>query len=407
MRTFAAALVLLLQTAHAPAPPQTDLAERAKELHKLVPLVDGHNDFPWLIRSSYSSDVTKADFTQRQSSGQTDIPRLREGGVGAQFWSVWVPTSLPGADAVRVTMEQIDLVHRLAAAYPNDLEIAFTADDIIRIHGAGKMASLIGMEGGHSIDSSLPVLRMMYRLGARYMTLTHSKNTPWADSATDEPKLNGMNAFGTQVVKEMNKLGMLVDLSHVSPDTMRQALRVAQAPVIFSHSGARAVADHPRNVPDDVLRLLRTNGGVVMVVFLADYVSPERAERAKARAAERDRLAAADRSEEQIRNALSAWDRAHPNPPATLKQVADHIDHIRAVAGIDNIGLGSDFDGGGGLQGLEDVSKYPALTAELLRRGYSEADVSKIIGLNLLRVMRKAEEVSARLQARTPAAAAR
>jgi membrane dipeptidase len=362
---------------------------------RLVPLTDGHNDLPWLLRSRFKSDLSLVDLTKSLANSQTDIPRLREGGVGAQFWSVWVPTSLPGSEALQTTIEQIDLVHRLCDAYPKDLELALTSDDIVRIHRSGKVASLIGMEGGHSINNSLAALRMLYRLGARYMTLTHSKNTDWADSATDTPKLNGMNGFGESVVKEMNRLGMLVDLSHVSADTMRHVLRIAKAPVIFSHSGSRAVCDNPRNVPDDVLSLLKANGGVVMVVFLPSYVSARIHDHERMRDVEVARLRSAGKSDPEIGASMAAWDSDHPAPKATLKEVADHIDHIRDVAGIDHVGIGSDFDGGGGLVGLEDVSKYPALIVELLRRGYSEEDVAKVMGLNLVRVLRDAERIAA------------
>lgn len=339
-------------------PSQSAWPERVVRLHSEVPLIDGHNDLPWEIRKAgISAAAMRLD--RGRNGILTDIPRLRRGLVGGQFWSVWVPTSLSGAEAARTTREQIDRVKEMCAAYPSVLEMAYTADDVIRIFKSGKIASLIGIEGGHSINGSLETLRDMYRRGARYMTLTHSKNTQWADSATDKAAFNGMTKFGEQVVLEMNHLGMIVDLSHVSPATMRHALRIVKAPVIFSHSGARAIREHPRNVPDDVLRTLRANGGIVMVVFLSSYVS---------------------------------------DSAPTVSKVADHIDHIRRVAGIDHIGIGSDFDGGGGFPGLDDVSKFPNLTLELIRRGYTDEEIKKILGLNVLRVMRSAEAVARKMQ---------
>ncbi|MCB8933677.1 MAG: dipeptidase [Fimbriimonadaceae bacterium] len=379
---------LLLATGAAPS--RQDVLARARALQREVPLIDGHNDLPWASRSR-NPDLAGLD--KGLPTGQTDIPRLRQGEVGGQFWSVYIPATVTGPAAVKMVTEQIDTVHRLAARYPDTFEVARTAADVERIFHEGKIASLIGMEGGHSIDSSLAVLRMTYAMGARYMTLTHSLNTPWADSATDKPEHGGLTPFGEEVVREMNRIGMLVDLSHVSPDTMRDALRVTEAPVIFSHSGARAVCDHPRNVPDDVLRLVKKNGGVVMAVVLGAYVADSSAWRA-------DRSAAQARFQNQADAAamLQQWERDHPRPKANLKGVADHIDHIVQVAGIDHVGIGGDFDGGGGVEGLEDVSKYPLLTAELLRRGYSEEEVKKFLGLNVLRVMREAEEVARRLQ---------
>jgi membrane dipeptidase len=379
---------------------QDEFLTRAKALHRLVPLVDGHNDLPWRYRSTVQNDLRRLDIARRLSSGHTDIPRLREGGVGAQFWSVYVPVSLQGAEAVKATMEQIDVVYRMVEMYPDTFEIALTADDVARIFSKGKIASLIGMEGGHSIHNSLATLRMFYKLGARYMTLTHTSNTDWADSGTDEPKHNGLTPFGEEVVREMNRLGMLVDLSHVSPETMKHALRISQAPVIFSHSSARALCDHPRNVPDDVLKLVKENRGIVMVTFVPSYVSQEILNHQQKRNAERERLRERFGSDEEaIRRELERWDRENPAPRATLKQVADHIEHIIRVAGIDCVGIGSDFDGIGDVPvGLEDVSKFPYLTAELLRRGYTEEDVAKILGLNLLRVLREAERVAEKLQ---------
>lgn len=368
--------------------------EKARELHAKYPLIDGHNDLPWRMRNLDRVNPMSLDISKRLDGGQTDIPRLREGGVGAQFWSVYIPVSLQGEQAVQTTKEQIYLVYRLARTYPDDFEIAWTANDVERIFSRGKIASLIGMEGGHSINSSIETLREMYRLGARYMTLTHSTNTPWADSATDEPQHNGLTEFGKEIVREMNRLGMLVDLSHVSAKTMHDALDVAEAPVIFSHSGAMAVCDHVRNVPDDVLLRLKKNGGVVMVVIFRPYSSQKYKDWSEERRKYQQELAAKGMTQDDIQQALRNWEKEKPAPDATLSDVADHIDHIKKVAGIDHIGIGSDFDGGGGVTGLEDVSKFPYLTAELLRRGYSENEIAKILGLNVIRVMRTAEQVA-------------
>jgi len=378
-----------------------DLMARARALHKQVPLIDGHNDFPWEVRAQTPDrDLAKLDIRGAQPKTMTDIPRLRAGGVGGQFWSVYTPVELAGKGAVTATLDEIDTVYRMIARYPDTFELALSADDVERIFKSGKIASLIGMEGGHSIDNSLAALRMFYRLGARYMTLTHSANTPWADSSTDEPKSGGLSPFGEDVVREMNWLGMLVDLSHVSPDSMRDALRVTVAPVIFSHSDARALCDVPRNVPDDVLAMMPANGGIVMVTFVPSFISQEVADYDARADAEEARLREAHPNDAAVvMTGMDAWRKVHPEPRATIPQVADHIDHIRKVAGIDHIGIGSDFDGiTSVVKGLEDVSTYPALTAELLKRGYSDEDVKKILGLNILRVMRGAEQVAARLQ---------
>ncbi len=377
------------------------LLERARGLLNQTPLIDGHNDYPWALREKAQRNFEKLDIAKPQPSIMTDIARLRAGGVGGQFWSVYVPVELAGQSAVTATLEEIDTVHQMVRRYPDTFELALTADEVERAFKKGRIASLIGMEGGHSIDNSLAALRMFYRLGARYMTLTHSKNTAWADSATDDPKFGGLAPFGEEVVREMNWLGMLVDLSHVSPETMEDAIRVSQAPVIFSHSSARALNDVPRNVPDNVLRLLPKNGGVVMVTFVPGFLSPEVAAWQKLQDAESARLTKqfpADAA--AVTRGVNEWTAAHPAPRATLSDAADHIDHIRKVAGIDHIGLGSDFDGITMVpQGLEDVSKYPALVAELLRRGYKDDEVKKILGENVLRVMREVEKVSKRLQA--------
>jgi membrane dipeptidase len=397
------ACVPLAAAAIAARPPQADaLLARARALHRAVPVFDGHNDYPWEVRAVADKDLSRLDIRGPQPKTMTDIPRLRQGGVGAQFWSVYVPASLQGQGAVTAALEQIDIVHQMMARYPETFELARTADDVERIWKAGKIASLIGMEGGHAIDSSLGALRMFARLGAKYMTLTHSKNVPWADSATDTPEHGGLTPFGEDVVREMNRLGMIVDMSHVSPDTMDDVLRVTQAPVIFSHSSARALCDHPRNVPDAVLRKLPANGGVVMVSFVRGFTTPAHAAWDAAEEAEQARVEKAHPNDEAaVKAEMAAWDAAHPRPPVTIAHVADHIDHVRQVAGIDHVGYGSDFDGiSAGPDGLEDVSTFPALTAELLRRGYSDEDVKKVLGLNLLRVMRAVEAASARLTGR-------
>jgi len=383
------------------APDAQDFTARAKALHKQSPLIDGHNDYPWALReNNVERDINKLDIRNPQPSLMTDIPRLREGGLGGQFWSVYVPATMQGQTAVRATFEQIDVVHRMVKKYPETFELARTAADVERIFKSGKIASLIGMEGGHSIDNSLATLRMFYAVGARYMTLTHSSNIPWADSGTDTPKLGGLSRFGEEVVREMNRMGMLVDLSHTSPETMDDALRVTEAPVIFSHSVARALNDHGRNVPDSILQQLPKNGGVVMVTFVPGFLSAEVNAHGKRQDAERDRLRAMYPNDAaKVDAELKTWLTANPAPRATLAQVADHIDHIKKVAGIDHIGIGGDFDGITSVPaGLEDVSKYPALTAELLKRGYSDGDVKKILGQNVLRALRRAEEVAARLQ---------
>jgi membrane dipeptidase len=356
-----------------------DFVARARALHKQVPLIDGHNDYPWALRGlDPGRDFAKAEISKPVPALMTDIPRLRQGGVGGQFWSVYTPSTMKGQEAVRVTLEQIDVVHRMTKQWPETFEMAYTAADIERSFKAGRIGSLIGMEGGHSIDDSLPALRMFYALGARYMTLTHNGNLRWADAAADKPAVGGLSRFGEEVIREMNRLGMLVDLSHVSAETMEDALRVSEAPVIFSHSSAKALCNVPRNVPDHVLQLTAKNGGVVMVTFVPGFISQA--------------VADFDAKPEAERKGLAP-------PKATLAQVADHIDHIRKLAGIDHVGLGGDFDGiTQVVAGLEDVSKYPDLTAELLKRGYKDDDIKKILGLNVLRVMKQAEKVAAGLQ---------
>ncbi len=384
---------------------QTDASlEKARRLLRDAPVFDGHNDYPWAVREQAKGDLDALDLRRPQPSLMTDLDRLAAGGVGAQFWSVYVPSPAPGTPAsasVTATLEQIDIVHRMMAKYPDRFALALTADEVERIQKQGRIASLIGMEGGHGIDSSLAVLRDMHRLGARYMTLTHSLNVPWADAATDTPAHDGLTPFGEQVVAEMNRLGMLVDLSHTSPATMDDALRVSRAPVIFSHSSARAVTDVPRNVPDSVLRQLPKNGGLVMVTFVPGFVSQDVADYNRRENAERARLEALPNTTANgVTAGLAAWRTANSAPRASLMDVADHIDHIRKVAGIDHVGLGGDFDGiTSVVVGLEDVSTYPMLIAELLRRGYSDDDIRKLTWRNMLRVMRGAEAAAAKAQA--------
>jgi membrane dipeptidase len=374
------------------------VTDRAREIHRSALVFDGHNDLPWKLRDEFGGRLDKCDLARPQPKLQTDIPRLREGGVGAQFWSVYVPAETRQAGtALRDTLEQIDLVYQIVARYPETFELALTADDVQRIHRQGKIASLIGVEGGHSIQESLGALRQLYKLGARYMTLTHSDTLSWADSATDTPRHGGLTAFGEEVVREMNRLGMLVDISHVSPDTMRDALRVGRAPVIASHSSAYGVAPHRRNVPDDVLKLLAENGGVVMVNFYSGYVVPEAARtRAEFLEARRElKTQFPDAAEYEA--AVKRWDDAHPISPGSVRTVVDHIDHIVKVAGIDHVGLGSDFDGiSMSPRQLEDVSCYPNITQALLDRGYTADDIRKVLGENVLRALRRAEEVSSR-----------
>ena len=415
MHSFALLLtslcIIALTAACTPAeePMPEDPVERAKALHAQVPLIDGHNDLPWQIRRKANRDVWAIDINEPQPDFHTDIPRLREGMLGAQFWSVYVPVSMQGKEATRATMEEIDIVYEMIARYPDTFQLATTADEVEAAFAAGRIGSMLGIEGGHSIDSSLGALRMFHRLGVRYMTLTHSRNIPWADSATDTIGVDGLTEFGKEVVREMNRLGMLVDLSHVSPATMHDALDVTEAPVIFSHSSSFAVCNHVRNVPDDVLVRLAENNGVIMVTFVPGYISEETRLHGVKRNEERERLAAmAGSTDESVAEGIAAWNEANPTPPATLAQVADHIDHIRQVIGIDYIGIGGDYDGISSLPvGLEDVSTYPMLTAELVRRGYSDEDIMKILGRNVLRVMRDAEAVAAGLQLELHASGAR
>jgi len=384
------------------------VAERVARVLRTTPLIDGHNDLPEQLVDRVGNRLARIDLAGGTATlvppMHTDLPRLRRGGVGGAFWSAFVSPRLPGPEAAVALVEQIDVVHRLAARYPDALAMAYTADDVVRVHRSGRVACLVGVEGGHALADSLAVLRNAHRAGARYVTLTHWNSTSWADAATDAPRHDGLSPFGVEMVREMNRLGVLVDLSHVSDATMNDALDVSEAPVIFSHSSARALCRHPRNVPDDVLRRVRDSRGVVMVNFLPGFVSEE------VRLAEAPVEAEWERLErlhpgrpELVRAGIEAFRRDHPVPAATLAQVADHIVHIAEVAGVDHVGLGSDFDGISTTpSGLEDVSRFPDLLAELARRGWNDGDLAKVAGGNVLRVLRAAELVAQRLRRERP-----
>ncbi len=395
---FAAILPLGAQSK--PAPADARYLARAKRVLKQTPLIDGHNDLPWRIREdSIARGNVDAYDLRKHTPGHTDFERLRKGMVGAQFWSVYVPGEWPDSGYARVQLEQIEIARHMIAKYPDQLVLALTANDIRRDFKRGKIGSLIGMEGGHAIEHSLGALRAYYDLGARYMTLTHNVTLDWADAALDSARHNGLTPFGDSVVREMNRLGMLVDLAHVSPATMSDALNVSEAPVIFSHSAARALVDVPRNVPDSILRRVTANGGIVMVPFVTGFVSPAvRLYDQSTRPVMKDLQAKYGNDTAAITRDIKQWRAAHPEPRATLSQVADQIDYVRKVAGVDHVGIGGDFDGiTEVVQGLEDVSTYPALFAELARRGWSDSDLSKLAGENFLRVFAQAEAVAKRL----------
>ena len=401
--SLALASAVALALPHSPgadapdAPKAITVSKEAQAIHNEALLIDGHNDLPWELRENSGPGFTNIDLTKPQKKFHTDIARLKTGNVGAQFWSAFVPSSTAKAGtAVKMTLEQIDVIHEMARRYPDAFEMAYGTDDIRRIRKNGKIASLIGVEGGHSIDNSLPVLRTLHRLGVRYMTLTHSDSLDWADSCSDAPKANGLSPFGVNVVLEMNRLGMLVDLSHVSPETMKAALKVTKAPVIFSHSSARAVADHPRNVPDDVLKLVKENRGVVMVNFYSGFLTPEGA-RAMKLMFEKDRELKKQFPDDPIkyRQAYREWAKQNDYPAGDASNIVDHIDHIAKVAGIDCVGIGSDFDGVPKLPArMGDVSCYPLLTQIMLDRGYTKEQIHKVLGGNLLRAFAEAEKVS-------------
>jgi membrane dipeptidase len=403
-----AAFLLAVPATAQPIDPAT--RARIDRILKKTPLIDGHNDLAEQLRENYALK------TDRLAAGtaawapkplMTDMARLREGRVGGQFWSVYIDGAIIGDEAIRQTIEQIDIVDRLIAAYPRDLERAYTADDIVRIHKAGRIASLVGIEGGRQIGGSLAALRQFYRLGARYMTLTHNQTTEWADSATDDPKFHGLSPFGLAVVGEMNRLGMLVDLSHVSPEVMRQAIAASRAPVIFSHSSAGGINPHPRNVPDDVLRLLPANGGVVMVNWVPGFLSPAVWRWDSLRSAEEARLKSVHRaSSAAVADGVKAWEAANPRPAVTVKEVADHVDYVAGVAGHDHVGIGADLDGIPYTPtGLEGVETYPRLFAELIRRGWSDANLAKFAGGNALRALRGAEAAAKAMKAAEPSLA--
>lgn len=381
-----------------PAQGPVVLTEEALRLHRSCLVIDGHNDLPWELRKRAGGDLAKMDIARPQPEIQTDIPRLRQGGIGAQFWAAYVPSHpTDGRHPTLWVLEQIDLIHRIAGRYPDVFEIAYRADDIERIHEQGKIASLIGIEGGHVIGDSLGTLRMLYVLGARYMTLTHGDTNDWCDSATDTARHGGLSPFGEEVVREMNRIGMLVDISHVSAEAMRDALRVGTAPVIATHSGAYGVAQHSRNVPDDVLLGVAKSGGLVMVNFFSGYVHPESARVMKDMFDVERKLKAQYPDEAEYKKAREQWKQEHPYPRGTVRDVVDHIDYIVKVAGIDHVGLGGDFDGVGVLpEQLENVAGYPYITQVLLERGYKPEQIRKILGGNLVRALREAEETAQR-----------
>jgi membrane dipeptidase len=394
-------LLALLVTSAAGAAAQNDPAlERARRILRSVPLIDGHNDLAWTIRESEAAPMDVAAYDLRtRTTGHTDLERLKAGQVGAQFWSIYVPGEVKDSGYARIQLEQFDIARRFIARYPDRLTLALAAADIEREFKRGRIASLLGMEGGHVLENSLGVLRAYYDLGARYLTLTHNVTLDWADAALDSARHDGLTDFGREVVREMNRLGMLVDLSHVSPATMSDALEVTEAPVIFSHSSARALTEHPRNVPDSILRRLPKNGGVVMVTFVPAFVSNQVAKWEEQSEDEQERITRETADTAEVRRRMDQWTAAHPRPSATLAQVADHLDHIRKVAGPDHVGIGSDFDGITYTPvGLEDVSTFPRLFAELIRRGWSDDDLRKLAGRNMLRALREAERTAERLR---------
>ena len=408
-RLIAAAAMLLVATPALSQPIPTSVQKRIDRILKRTPLIDGHNDLPWALREDYKLSVEglESGTDQRKPPLMTDMQRMRQGRVGGQFWSVYILGTTLGDEAVRTTLEQIDTAHRLIDAYPRHLEFASTADDMVRIHRKGRIGSLLGVEGGRQIGNSMAVLRQFYATGVRYMTLTHNQTTEWADAGTDEPKHDGLSPFGLEVVKEMNRLGMLVDLSHTAPATMKDAIGASQAPVIFSHSDVYALNPHARNVPDDVLALLPQNGGVVMITFVPGFLSPEVAAWSREKSAEEAKLKSIySFSKAKVEEGLKAWEAAHPRPPVEVGSVADHIEHAVKVAGHDHVGIGGDLDGiPYGVEGLGGVEGYPLLFAELIRRGWSDRNLAKLAGGNVLRALRRAEEVASSMKDEPPSMA--
>ncbi len=408
-RLLAAAALLLVATPAFSQPISPSVQKRIDRILKRTPLIDGHNDLPWALREDFKLSVEglESGTDQRKPPLMTDMERMRKGRVGGQFWSVYITGTTLGDEAIRTTLEQIDTAHRLIDAYPEHLELAESADDLVRIHRKRRIGSMLGVEGGNQIGGSMPTLRQFYARGVRYMTLTHNQTTDWADAATDEPKHDGLNAFGVEVVKEMNRLGMLVDLSHVAPATMKDAIAATRAPVIFSHSDAYALNPHPRNVPDDVLALLPQNGGVMMVTFVPGFLSPEVWAWSRERSAEEARLKSLfSFSKAKVEERLKSWEAAHPRPPVQVSAVADHIEHVVKIAGHDHVGIGGDLDGiPYGVEGLSGVEGYPLLFAELIRRGWSDRNLAKLAGGNVLRALRKAEEVASSMKDERPSMA--
>lgn len=396
-------LFLLLVAAPVFAQTQDPYVARARKLLAASPIIDGHNDVPWEIRENKEAprDVDRFDLRTDLKRQDTDFARMKEGGLGGQFWSIYIPGEVKDSGYARVQLEQFDIARRMIARYPQKTVFATTAADAKRAMAAGKIPSFLGMEGGHAIENSLGVLRVYYELGARYMTLTHNVTLDWADAAMDKATHGGLTPFGKEVVREMNRVGMIVDLSHVSPGVMSDALTVSEAPVMFSHSPARALSDHPRDVPDSILVRLKQNGGVIMVTFVREFISQKNRDWRLARNVRRRELAASFGGDTaRVRAAMNEWFKANPEPAVTIKDVADHFDHIKKLIGADHIGVGGDFDGTGGehIDGLEDVSKYPFLFAELMRRGWTDDELRRVANGNILRVLAENEKVAARLQ---------
>ena len=408
-RVVAAAATLLIATPAFAQPIAPSVQKRIDRILKRTPLIDGHNDLPWALREDHKQSVEglESGTDGREPPLMTDMERMRTGRVGGQFWSVYITGTILGDEAIRTTLEQIDTAHRLIDAYPQHLEFAESADDMVRIHRKRRIGSMLGVEGGNQIGGSMAALRQFHARGVRYMTLTHNQTTAWADAGTDEPKHDGLSPFGAEVVKEMNRLGMLVDLSHVAPATMKDAIAASRAPVIFSHSDVYALNPHPRNVPDDVLALLPQNGGVMMVTFVPGFLSPEVWAWSRERSAEEARLKSLySFSKAKVEEGLKSWEVAHPRPLVQVGAVADHIEHVVKVAGHDHVGIGGDLDGiPYGVEGLSGVEGYPLLFAELIRRGWSDRNLAKLAGGNVLRALRKAEEVASSMKNEPPSMA--